>query len=195
MASELLWRTLQKDPPRDFAIVEGEHVGTYDLGRLVTFARYHHGITAFGPMQGGADRPATVRLGRIPAGVGAGLARAGDDLVDDRLGPFRARVVGGHPDPVREAGGDPAHDRALAAIAVAAAAEDDAQPSPRELARGGQHALQRVGGMRVVHHDQERLAGLHLLEAAWHATDRRERAAARGRLEAERKARCDGPQP
>src|SRR2546429_7132741 len=129
MASELLWRTLQKDPPRDFAIVEGEHVGTYDLGRLVTFARYHHGITAFGPMQGGADRLATVRLGRIPAGVGAGLARAGDDLVDDRLGPFRARVVGGHPDPVREAGRAPPPGRAPAPIAGAPAARDAAPPS------------------------------------------------------------------
>src|SRR2546430_13753708 len=145
MASELLWRTLQKDPPRDFAIVEGEPVGTDDLGRLVTFARYHHGITACGPTQGGADRLATVRLGRIPAGVGAGLARAGDDLVDDRLGPFRARVVGGHPDPVREAGGDPPPDRALAPNAVAAAAPDDAPPPPREPARGGPHALPRAG--------------------------------------------------
>src|SRR5256885_13020234 len=135
MASELLWRTLQKDPPRDFAIVEGEHVGTYDLGRLVTFARYHHGITAFGPMQGGADRPATVRLGRIPAGVGAGLARAGDDLVDDRLGPFRARVVGGHPDPVREAGGGPPHDPAPSPVAGAAAAGGGAPPAPPQAVR------------------------------------------------------------
>ena len=62
--------------------------------------------------------------------------------------------------------GDLAHDRTLAAVAVAAAAEDDAEPAARELARGGQHALERVGRVGVVDDHEERLAGPHLLEAA-----------------------------
>src|SRR5947207_15841748 len=94
MASELLCRTLQKDPPGNLAIVEGEHVGTYDLGRLVAFTRYHHRITGLGPLQGGVDRSGSVGLDRISAGVGAGLARADDVFLDDRLPPVRAWVVG-----------------------------------------------------------------------------------------------------
>src|SRR5438093_10660099 len=128
VASELLSRALQEDPPGDLAIVEGKHVGTHYLVRLVAFARYHHRITGFGPMQRRADCPGAVGLDRIPAGAGAGLAHADEDLVDDPLRPLRARVVGGHPDAVRETGGDAAHDRALPAITVAAAAEDHAQP-------------------------------------------------------------------
>ena len=48
--------------------------------------------------------------------------------------------------------------------------------------------------MGVVHDDKERLTGPHLLETAGHGTDRRERAADRGGLEAERQARGDGAQ-
>src|SRR5207245_7303242 len=194
VASELLSRALQEDPPGGRAMVEGEHVGTLYLVRLVAFARYHHRITGFGPMQRRADRPGAVGLDRIPAGAGTGLAHADDDLVDDPLRPLRPWVVGGHPDAVRETGGDAAHDRALPAITVAAAAEDHAQPSPGELARRGQHALEGVGGVGVVHDDKERLTGPHLLETAGHGTDRRERAADRGGLEAERQARGDGAQ-
>ena len=41
-------------------------------------------------------------------------------------------------------------------------------PRAQQLARGGEHALQRVGRVRVVHHHQEGLAGLHALESAGH---------------------------
>src|SRR2546427_10118903 len=105
VASGLLWRTLLENPPGDFAIVEGKHVGTDDLVRLVTLTRYHHRITGVGPMQRVVDRPRAVGLDRVAARLGTGRAHTDEDLVDDRLRPLRAGVVRGHPDPVGEAGG------------------------------------------------------------------------------------------
>src|SRR5437879_13869733 len=120
VASGLLWRTLPENPPGDFAIVEGKHVGTDDLVRLVTLTRYHHRITGVGPMQPVLDRQGAVGLDRVAAGIGAGRSHADEDLVDDRLRPLRAGVVRSQPEPVGEAGGDPPPDRAIDAIGVAA---------------------------------------------------------------------------
>ena len=63
-------------------------------------------------------------------------------------------------------GGDPAHQRPLLAVAVAARAEDDGQPAVAELPRRAQHVLERVGRVRVVDDHRERLARLDRLEAA-----------------------------
>src|SRR2546425_8386901 len=112
VASGLLWRTLLENPPGDFAIVEGKHVGTDDLVRLVTLTRYHHRITGVGPMQRVVDRPGAVGLDRVAARLGTGRAHTDEDLVDDRLRPLRAGVVRGHPDPVGEAGRHTAHQLA-----------------------------------------------------------------------------------
>src|SRR2546427_9049572 len=131
VASGLLWRTLLENPPGDFAVVEGQHVGPEVLVRPVTLARYHHRITGVGPMQRVVDRPGAVGLDRVAARLGTGRAHTDEDLVDDRLRPLRAGVVRGHPDPVGEAGGDLAHDRALAPIAVAAPPPDHSQTPPR----------------------------------------------------------------
>ena len=70
--------------------------------------------------------------------------------------------------------GDPAHERALAAVAVAAAAED-AEHARRGamLARGAQDVLQRVGRVRVVDDDREVLALVDRLEAPRHLADGR----------------------
>ena len=77
------------------------------------------------------DRGAAVGLDAdVPA------ADPGDDLGDDRVGVLRARVVGGDDDLVGQARGDLAHERALAAVAVAARAEDDDDAPAREVARG-----------------------------------------------------------
>src|SRR3989475_10132249 len=124
VASGLLWRTLPENPPGDFAIVEGKHVGTDDLVRLVTLTRYHHRITGVGPMQRVVDRPGAVGLDRVAARLGTGRAHTDEDLVDDRLRPLRAGVVRGHPHPVGEAGRRLAPDRAPAAIAGAATPQD-----------------------------------------------------------------------
>ena len=125
------------------------------------------------------------------------LGRAGDpphaheDLVDDRLGSLGPRVVGGRPRPVGRARGDLAHDRALGPVAITAAAEHHAQPAGRDLARGGQHALERVRRVRVVHHHQERLSRAHLLEASGHRADRTERTRDGRGLQAQRQAGGD----
>src|SRR3989442_15300269 len=119
VASGLLWRTLLENPPGDFAIVEGKHVGTDDLVRLVTLTRYHHRITGVGPMQRVVDRPGAVGLDRVAAGIGAGRAHTDEDLVDDRLRPLPAGVVRSHPDPVGEAGRQLRPDPAPCPIAVA----------------------------------------------------------------------------
>ena len=55
-------------------------------------------------------------------------------------------------------GGDRAHDRPLAAVAVAAAAEDDDEPACDEGPQRRERLLQRVGLVGVI--DEHRRAGL-----------------------------------
>src|SRR5439155_18092614 len=107
-------------------------------------------IARLGPGERGPDRDGAVGLGRVAARAGPGPPDADQDLADDRLRPLRAGIVGGHPHAVAEPCGDLAHDRPLAAVAVAAAAEDDAEPPTRELPGRGQHALKGVRGVGVV---------------------------------------------
>ena len=51
------------------------------------------------------------------------------DVVDDGLGILGARIVGRHDGQVGELRGDPAHERPLAPVPVAAAAEHHDQPA------------------------------------------------------------------
>ena len=77
-----------------------------------------------------ARRSGSTRMPR-PAGasvLGRRIAHSGQDLGDDRPRLLRARVVGGHHARVGEPRGDLPHQRALLAIAVAAAPEDGDQP-------------------------------------------------------------------
>ncbi len=71
-------------------------------------------------------------------------------------------------DDVGELARDLAHQRPLAAIAVASGAEDDDHPPVAKIARGPEHRLERVGRVRVVDDDGERLAFVDRLEAARH---------------------------
>ena len=64
--------------------------------------------------------------------------------VDDRLGILGARVVGGDHRDVGERPGGPAHLGPLAAVAVAAAAEDARRGGPRPRARGRRAARSRA---------------------------------------------------
>src|SRR5262252_1025792 len=84
----------RQDPPRDLAVIERQHVGAHDLIGLVTLARDDDGVAGLGPAEHGADRTGAIRLGREAPGRGAGPAHADHDLVDDRLRPLGARVVG-----------------------------------------------------------------------------------------------------
>ena len=59
-------------------------------------------------------------------------ARAGENFAADGGGVFGARIVVGDIDDIGVARRDLAHQRTLAAIAIAAAAEHDDEPAPRE---------------------------------------------------------------
>ena len=83
-------------------------------------------------------------------------------------GILGARVVGGDDHAVGQPRGDLAHQRPLAAVAVAAAPEHDVHGRPRRLSCRGraQDVLERVGGVGVVDEHGELLAGVDRLEAA-----------------------------
>ena len=96
------------------------------------------------------------------------VAAAGADLGDDGAGILLAGVVGGQDHMVGQRRGGRAHARPLAAVAVAAAAEHDAQPAGRDFAEGGQHVPQRVLRVGVIDEDLEPAARRDFLEAAGH---------------------------
>ena len=94
-------------------------------------------------------------------------------VVDDLAADLRcADCRSSEHDDVAHAARGLAHQRTLAAIAVAAAAEqrDDAAGG-MQLARRGQQVAQRVVGVRVIHDHQERLAQVDALEAAGHGAE------------------------
>ncbi len=91
------------------------------LALLVALAGDDHDVA-------GRGRAPTARAAIASAAVGEWSSRpvasaCRRDLGDDRLGILRARVVGGHDHDVGQPRGDLAHQRALAAVAVAAGAE------------------------------------------------------------------------
>ena len=99
--------------------------------------------------------PASKLADGRPDGLGAiaDLARtrrACHDLGADRGGIFGARIVVGDDHHVGLVGGDPSHDRPLAAIAVAAAAEHADEPARGEGTQGIEHMRKRVGLVGVV---------------------------------------------
>ena len=111
---------------------------------------------------------------------------AGDDLVDDRLRILAARVVGGDDRDVGELGREPPHQRPLAAVAVAAGADDADHAAARcELARGAQDVLERARLVGVVDDHRERLPLVDRLEAPGHAAHRLEPARDRVVVDAE----------
>ena len=77
-------------------------------------------------------------------------AHAGLDLGDDAPRVLGARVVGGEDDEVAAPCGGLAHERPLAAVAVAAAAEDGDQAARRERPEDVERARERVGRVGVV---------------------------------------------
>ena len=91
---------------------------------------------------------------------------------------FAARVVAGDDHLVGERARDAAHQRALAAVAVAAAAEHAHELAVRvprgrcsrrhELAQRAQHLLERVGRVRVVDDDERLRAAAVALDAPGH---------------------------
>src|SRR5438093_10388403 len=124
-ARALLAPCLRQGLARDLAVVEPKHVGANDLIGLVTLSGDDDRIAGLGPGEGPADRRGPVDLRRVAARRRAGPAHAGHHLVDDRLRPLRARVVGGHPYAGAEPPGEPTHHRSRAPAAVPPAARTD----------------------------------------------------------------------
>src|SRR3990170_2493194 len=126
-ACAVLCRSPREGGPRLGSVVEGEHLGTDNLIRLVALAGDDDDVAGAGPGKGAPDGDLPVRKCLMPVErrISWALGRdARDDVGDDRLGPLAPRIVGGDPDAIAEARGDGAHERALAAVAIAAAAED-----------------------------------------------------------------------
>ena len=97
------------------------------LALLVPLAGDHDHVARLGSGDRLGDRLAAVdvcarRRGPAPTRIS----------LDDRLGVLGARVVGGDDHPVGQPPGDLAHQRPLAAVAVAAAAEHHVQPAVGE---------------------------------------------------------------
>src|SRR5215218_2917826 len=135
---------------RDGDVVERQLAPARELlALLVALARDDDDVARPGERDGALDRGVAVddRLG------GATVLDPGEDLVDDRRRVLGARVVRRDDRLVGQARGDLAHLRALAAVAVAAAAEDAEQAAGRQRARRREHVLQRVGRVRVVDED------------------------------------------
>ena len=88
------------------------------------------------------------------------------DFAEDEIRILGARVVARRDDDVGEFGREAAHDRALRAVAVAAAAEDRDDVAFRDFARRPQHVFDAVRRVRVVDDDGEILPRLHEFEAA-----------------------------
>ena len=126
------------------------------LHPLVALARDQQAAAGGGELDSATDRGAPVGH-HFPLRAGD----LGDSLFDraqDRERVFAARIVGGEDRVVGELAGGAAHERALAAIAVAAAAEHDDQASLGQAAHRLQRRAQRAVGVRVVDHHREALA-------------------------------------
>ena len=97
--------------------------------------------------------------GRAPPCL-AGPLEAREDLGDDRLGVLGARVVAGDVQDVGHGLGRRAHQRALGAVAVAAAPKTHMQPAAGEGACRGEHGVEPRGRVGVVDEHAEGLARL-----------------------------------
>ena len=133
-----------------------------DLTLFMPFSGDDHHIPVTHHFDGGLDGGAAIA---DLDGVGA----AGADLGADGGGIFRTRIVVGDDGDIGQTPGDGAHQRPLAAIPVAAGAEDHDQPPRRMRPQGVQHRLQPVGGVGVVDIDLAApscfLAGLSAADA------------------------------
>ncbi len=90
----------------------------------------------------------------------------GTDVIENAQRVFGTRVVVGDQHAIGQALGHFGHQRALAAISVAAAAEQAQQLAVRVRAQGFEHFLQGVRSMRVVDHHQRLVAPTQALHAA-----------------------------
>src|SRR4051794_37448517 len=103
----------------DLAIVERQLPAGDLLPLLVPLARDDDDVPRPGQLERPSDRPPPIELDLYFT------VSSYENLVDDRLRLLAPRVVRGDDRHIGQRRGDMAHLRALAAVAVAAAAEDD----------------------------------------------------------------------
>jgi len=133
--------------PRDLNVVEGQHPVADDLALFVALAREQDDVVGAGFGNRGGDG--------FAAAADLGCFRgARHHLAADGGGVFGAGVVVGDDDMIGEAGRDGAHQRPLAAIAVAARAEHDDQATRRVGPQGLDRGLQPIGCMGIIDIDR-----------------------------------------
>ena len=167
-------------------IAERQHAISHDLSGLVTLAGDQKHIALFQPGDGVPDRLRTI-ADFLRA------ARGCEDRRADHLRIFAARIVVGNDDVVGILGGDRAHQRALAGIAVAAGAEHDDKSSLRIGPQGLQRFRQRVRLVRVIDENRRSLIFADALQPSLRAFEMFERGEDLFRLAAgaDRKTGCD----
>ena len=132
-----------------FLIVKVDRLILEDLVVLVTLAEDDDDIVLLGHLDGAVDGMAAVH-DELMVLRADGLIDALFDLREDELRVLRARVVRRRNDDIRELRREAAHDWALRAVAVAAAAEDRDDALLRDLARRLEDVLNAVRCMRIV---------------------------------------------
>ncbi len=120
--------------PRDADVVEGQLAPVLELLALLVALAGDRRRRRPAPASATARSIAAWRSTIASTSPRRRIRDPGEDLVDDRRRILRARVVRGDDRVVGQAGGDRAHLRALAAVAVAAAAEDARAAGPRPAA-------------------------------------------------------------
>ena len=123
-------------------------------------------LTGFMPLSGNDQKVAGTEIGdrsrdRPAAVADLDCVRSGrKDRPTDFCRRLASRIVVCHVNPICQAGRYPSHQRTLAGIAIAAAAEQGDEPATRMRAQCRQHGRERVRRVRVV--DDDRPAALAL---------------------------------
>ncbi len=114
-------------------------------------------------------------LATVGFDVGFGAPRRvepGEDVLNDLLRVFAARVVGGDDDMVGQLLGDPGHSRTFGLVPLASTAEHDYHPSACNRPPRSDHIPQCVVGVGVVHEDLVSARGGHPFQPPRYALDR-----------------------
>jgi hypothetical protein len=139
-------------PASHLRIREAVHSPRDLLHPLGALAQQDDDVAGGRPGDGEVDRAGPVRLDAD--GLSPACGNTPQDSPDDGSRILPARIVAGDGDRVGRAGRDRAHQRPLALVAIAAAAEDRVEaPAGRERARGGQRAVQALRRVGVVDDD------------------------------------------
>src|SRR5438105_4156979 len=151
---------------RHLDIIEEGAAGARDLDLVVPFAGDQNNIAGLRRGDGQRDGFAAVGLDGVSS---AAALQSWQSIFDDGHGIFAARIVGSQHHEVAAAAGRLAHQRPLALIAIAAAAEERDHPAGRrlrrnEIARQGGEISQRIISVSVVYDYGEGLAGFDSLE-------------------------------